>query len=195
MTTSQGGQGCPRLHEEERGQQVEGGDPQLGGLGLFSVGKRGLRGISSMGSHPYLQGGCPRGRSHALPRGAQCQDQSPWAHAGTQEGPSAQQETLFTGRVAQPWPRLPREVVESPSLEALKTTWTWSWATSSGGWTRWSPEVPPASAVWSCLCPNTKRVPPSPGRGSSGPRGGSEAPSHHQPHHVLGPVPEHGWRG
>lgn len=43
--------------------------------------------------------------------------------------------------------------------------------------TRWSPEVPPASAVCSCLCPNTEPVPPSPGRGSPGPRGGSEAPS------------------
>ena len=30
-------------------------------------------------------------------------------------------KNFFTLRVMEPWPRLPREVVESPSLEILKT--------------------------------------------------------------------------
>ena len=31
---------------------------------------------------------------------------------------------FFIVRVTEPWHRLPREVVESPSLEILKPTWT-----------------------------------------------------------------------
>lgn len=33
--------------------------------------------------------------SQALFSGAQCQDQSPWAHTGTQEAPAEHQDTLF----------------------------------------------------------------------------------------------------
>ena len=56
-------------------------------------------------------------RSQALPSGSQCQDQRPRAQTGTREVPSEHQETLFTGRVPEPRHRLPREVVESLSLE------------------------------------------------------------------------------
>ncbi len=43
------------------------------------------------------------------------------AQTGTQEVPSEHQETLFFPvRMTEPWNRLPREVVESPSLEILK---------------------------------------------------------------------------
>ena len=39
---------------------------------------------------------------------------------------------LFTWRVAEPWHRLPREAVESPSLETFKPTWTRCCAACSG---------------------------------------------------------------
>ena len=47
LSTSKGGQGCPGLPQEERGQQGEGGDPHLRGLGLFSLETRRRGGISS----------------------------------------------------------------------------------------------------------------------------------------------------
>ena len=37
-------------------------------------------------------------------------------------------KNFFPLRVKEPWPRLPREAVESPSLEIFKTAWTRSCA-------------------------------------------------------------------
>ena len=52
-------------------------------------------------------------------------------------------------RVTEPWPRLPREVVESPSLEILKIhldvvlcSLLWVTLLRQGGWARWPTEVP-----------------------------------------------------
>ncbi|KAK4825064.1 hypothetical protein QYF61_023068 [Mycteria americana] len=53
--------------------------------------------------------------------GAQCQDQRPWAQTGPQEVPSKHQETLLSVRVTEHWHRLPREVVESPTLGILRS--------------------------------------------------------------------------
>lgn len=36
-------------------------------------------------------------------------------------------KNFFTVRVAEPWHNLPREVVESPSLEIFKPAWMLSW--------------------------------------------------------------------
>jgi len=50
---------------------------------------------------------------------------------------------FFTLRVTEPWPRLPREAVESPSLEISKTrlgkvlcSLLWVTLLRQGGWTR-----------------------------------------------------------
>jgi len=54
------------------------------------------------------------------------------------------QKRFVTVRVAEPWLRLPREVVESPSLEILKSCLDMvlgNAALSRGGWTRGLPEV------------------------------------------------------
>ena len=54
-------------------------------------------------------------------------------------------KNLFTERVVQHWTRLPREGVESPSLEVLQSrvdvvlrdmvSW-WAWQCQVNGWTR-----------------------------------------------------------
>jgi len=89
-------------------------------LGLFSLERRRLRG-NLRNFSKYLQGGCQengvrlfpvvssdriRGNGHKLKPGK------------FQLNP---RKNFFPLRVTEPWPRLPREVVESPSLEIFKT--------------------------------------------------------------------------
>ena len=62
-----------------------------------------------------------RVQSQAFPSGGQRQDQRQWAQTGPQEVPSEHQETLLSVRVPEHWHRLPREVVESPTLEILRS--------------------------------------------------------------------------
>ena len=40
---------------------------------------------------------------------------------------------FFTQRVVMHWNRLPKEVVDAPSLKAFKPGWMWLWAAWSGG--------------------------------------------------------------
>lgn len=63
--------------------------------------------------------------------------------------------------VTKHWSRLPRAVVESPSLEIGEISWTWTWTTSShfttlkqGSWTRWHTDLQ-TSAIFS-LCSDRK---------------------------------------
>ena len=89
-------------------------------LGLFSLEKRRLRGDLRNASK-YLQGGGQedgtrlflvvhrdrtRGNGHKL------------KHRKFQLN---MRKNVFTLRLTEPWPRLPREAVESPSLEIFKT--------------------------------------------------------------------------
>ena len=72
-------------------------------------------------------------------------------------------KNFFPLRVMEPWPRLPREVVESPSLETFKTRldkvlWSLLWVTllwQGGGLDDPQRSLPTPTILWFCKCPFT----------------------------------------
>ena len=61
------------------------------------------------------------GQGQTLSSGAQRQDKGQWAQKEAEKLILNMRKNFFTLKVTEPWPRLPKEVVESPSLEIFKT--------------------------------------------------------------------------
>ncbi|PKU35605.1 hypothetical protein llap_14093 [Limosa lapponica baueri] len=103
-----------------RGLQHLSDEERLRDLGLFSLERRRLRG-DVINAHKYSKGGCQEDRASLVSVVPSDRTRGNGHKLEHKKFPLNMRRNFFPVRVAEPWKRLPREVVETPSLETFKT--------------------------------------------------------------------------